>query len=255
MSTQPSLGELAPRATANLLATYLAIGRAFPGSEIRETDGYLALLSDLPHPSGNFAARLRLDPWSAGELRALAATRPAFQAVALPDDGPEHLPELLRRAGFEPIQRLVAMIATPAYGLAGLDMAACEEPEDRRRIGRFMADVFFARESISLRMAMAEAVVEAAPLSVYGHLSRERPVAAVTLMRSEGMLGIYNLCVAGAQRGRGLGASLVAWCLAQAAAEGCPACLQCVPTLEPWYARHGFVRSGSITVWAVGGKK
>jgi hypothetical protein len=203
MSMQPSLADLAPRATANLLATYLAIGRAFPGSEMRETDGYLALLSDLPHPSGNFAARLHLDPWSAGELRALAASRPAFQAVALPDDGPEHLPELLRRAGFEPVQRLVAMVATPTYGLAALDMAACEEPEDRRRIARFMADVFFARESVSLRMTMAEAVVEAAPLSVYGHLSRERPVAAVTLMRSEGMLGIYNLCVAGAQRGRG----------------------------------------------------
>lgn len=237
-------------ASENLLATYLAFGRAMPGAEVRETEAYVALLSDLPHPSGNFAARLSLDPWSAAGLRGLASERPAFQAVALPDDEPPHLAELLRRAGFEAVQRLVAMAATPSFGLAGLDMALCEGDE-RRRVGRFMADAFFAREPILVREAMAHATADASSVAIHAHSVRERPVAAVALSRTPGVLGIYNLCVAGAHRGKGLGASLVAWCLAQAAAEGREACIQCAPTLEPWYARHGFARTGVATVWSL----
>ncbi len=237
-------------ASENLLDTYLALGRALPGAEVRETDAYVASLSDLPHPSGNFAARLGLDPWSAGELRELAASRPAFQAIALPDDGPAHLAELLRRAGFEPVQRLVAMTATPSFVLSGFDMAPCEGDE-RRRAGRFMVDAFFAREPFLLRETMAQALADAASVSLHAHLSRDRPVAAVALSRTPGVMGIYNLCVAGAHRGKGLGASLVAWCLAQAAAEGLQACLQCAPGLEPWYARHGFEREGTITGWSL----
>ena len=234
--------------TANLLTTYLALGRAMPGAEVRETEGYVALLSELPHPSGNFACRLSLDPWSAGELRALAAERPAFGAIAMPDDGPAHLAELLRRAGFAPVQRLTAMEAAPPFGLAGLEMGRCEDVEARRRAGRFMADAFFAREPLLLRHAMAEAMA-LSPLEVRTHLLRERPAAAVALSRTEGVLGVYNLCVAGPHRGRGLGRSLVAWCLAQAAAEGRRAFLQCEPALEGWYAGQGFARTGAITVW------
>lgn len=237
-------------ASENLLATYLAIGKTLPGAEVREAEGYVALLSDLPHPSGNFAARLNLDPWSAGALRTLAEERPAFQAIALPDDGPEHLAELLRRAGFSAVQRLVAMIAEPPFGLAALEMETVREEEARRRVGRFMSDAFFAREPVLVREAMAHATA-ASPLGLYTHTLRDRPAAAVALSRTSGVLGIYNLCVAGASRGRGVGSSLVAWCLAQAAAEERVACLQCALPLEPWYAHHGFVRTGAITVWAL----
>lgn len=237
-------------ASANLLATYLAIGRAMPGAEVRETEGYVVLTSDLPHASGNFAARLSLDPWSAGELRDLAAGRPAFQAVALPEDGPPHLAELLRRAGFEAVQRLVSMVATPPFGLVGLDVAECVG-EERSRVGRFMADAFFAREPILLRQAMADAVAGAQGVSLYAHVVRDRPAAGVVLSREAGVLGIYNVCVAASHRGRGTGRSLVAWCLAQAAAEERRACLQCAPTLEPWYAGQGFVRTGVVTVWGL----
>ena len=237
-------------ASANLLATYLAIGRAMPGAETREAEGYVALTSDVPHAAGNFAARLSLDPWSAGELRDLAGSRPAFQAMALPEDGPPHLAELLRRAGFEAVQRLVAMAATPPFGLVGLDMAECEG-EERSRVGRFMADAFFARDPILLRQAMAEALAGAPEVSLYAHHLRDRPAAAVALSREAGVLGLYNVCVAASHRGRRMGSSLVAWCLAQAAAEGRMACLQCAPTLEAWYAGQGFVRTGVVTVWSL----
>ena len=236
--------------SANLLATYLAIGRAMPGARVREAEGYVALVSDVPHASGNFAARLSLDPWSAGELRDLAASRPAFQVLALPEDGPEHLAELLRRAGFETVQRLFAMTAAPPFGLVGLDVTACEG-EERGRVGRFMADAFFAREPILLRQAMAEALAGAPEVSIYVHALRDRPAAAVALSREAGVLGIYNVCVAAAHRGRGMGASLVAWCLAQAAAEGRTACLQCTPAMEGWYEGLGFARTGVATVWSL----
>ena len=237
-------------ASENLLTTYLAIGLALPGAEIREAEGYVALLSDLAHPSGNFAVRLGLDPWSAGELRELALARPAFQAVALPDDEPFHLAELLRRAGFEAVQRLVTMEATPAFGLSGLETARCGEIEARREAGRFMTDAFFARETVMLRHAMAEALAFS-PLDLRTVVLREKIVAAFAFSRTEGVLGIYNLCVAGLHRGKGIGGSTVAWCLAQAAAEGRTACLQCAPSLEGWYEGHGFRRTGTITVWSL----
>ena len=234
----------------NLLGTYLALGRALPGARVVETDAYVGLVSELPHAMGNFAARLRLDPWSAAELRGLAAGRPAFQAVALPDDAPPHLAELLRRAGFECVQRLVAMAASPPFALAGLDMAPCDGDE-RFRVGRFMADAFFAREPLLLRETMARALAGAEEVSIHAHVLRDRPAAAVALSRAGGVLGLYNLCVAGPRRGRGLGAAVVAWCLAQAAAENREAVLQCAPTLEGWYAAHGFARVGTITVWSL----
>lgn len=242
--------DLALWAEENILATYHAVGSVLPGAERKVTSAYSALLSDLPHPSGNFAARLRLDPWSAGELRDLSATRPAFQVVSLPSDCPEHLPELLRRASFEPVQRLVSMVAEPDFGLSSLDMTRCEDEDERRRTGLFMADSFFAREKVTLRAAMAEAIAHAPELAVYEHRVRDRTVAAVTLTRTPHAMGIYNLCVSGPQRGRGLGTDLVAWGLAQAAAEGRAACLQCAPSLEDWYARQGFVRAGVATVWS-----
>ena len=237
-------------ASENLVATYVLIGLALPGATIRETEGYVALLSDLAHPSGNFAVRLSLDPWSAGELRELAQTQAAFGVVALPDDEPFHLAELLRRAGFEAVQRLVTMEATPPFGLSGLETARCGEVESRREAGRFMTDSFFAREPVLLRHTMAEALA-LSPLDLRTLRLRERLAGAVALSRTEGVLGIYNLCVGGLHRGKGIGGSIVAWCLAQAAAEGRTACLQCAPSLEGWYEGHGFRRTGAVTVWSV----
>ncbi len=242
---------LAESANANLLATYLAVGRALPGAEIRKTPGYVALLSDLPHPSGNFAARLDLDPWCAAGLRDLAASRPAFQAVALPGDGPAHLSELLRRAGFEAVQTLLSLVAEPYSTPSDLDMTSAEGAEERLRAGRFMSDAFFFRESAPIREALAVGLAQTTALTASTHLFRERPVAAVALSRTEGMLGLYNVCVAPPFRGRGLGRNVVGWALAQAAAEHRSACLQCVPALETWYARLGFVRAGTITAWAL----
>lgn len=255
-----TLPNLAARASANQLATYLALGREFPRVEVLEREGYVALLSDLPHPSGNFAARLRLDPWVAGELRELAASRPAFQTIALPDDGPEHLAELLSRAGFHRLTTLATMTA-PAPGVlpapgervrgGAYPLVECADEPSRRRIARFMADVFFTRESEALRDTMAHAMARAQTLSLHALSVRDRPMAAVALVREGGALGIYNLCVAGPHRGKGHGAAVVEWCLAQAAEAGLPAVLQCATSLEPWYARHGFARAGSVSVWSL----
>lgn len=246
--------DLALRVRENLIATYLAIGRTFPGAMVRETEAFVLLLSDLNHPSGNFAARLSLDPWSAADLRRLAASRDSFQAVALAEDAPEHLTELLRRAGFKVVQRLVSMVAHPSEAKPEIGMAYCTEPEERLEAGRFIAEAFFSREPIPIRQAMAEALANAPSLAVHSHIARERIVAAVTLARDADVLGIYNLCVAPAQRGKGLGSAIVRWCLALAAQEGRPVCLQCTPALEPWYAHLGFTRSSAVTVWSLSKK-
>ncbi|RYG19603.1 N-acetyltransferase [bacterium] len=149
------------------------------------------------------------------------------------------------------MQRLVSMVAHPSETKADIGMTYCTEPDERLEVGQFISEAFFSREPVAIRGAMANALAQAPSLTVHSHIVKDRPVAAVTLARDADILGIYNLCVAPKQRGKGIGSALVRWCLAEAAAENRPACLQCLPTLEPWYLGLGFTRSSTITVWSL----
>src|SRR5580692_6503199 len=92
--------EIQAGASENLLRTYFSLGLAIPNSTTVEEEGYIACLGEFEHPICNFAAGLRLDPWSAKQLATLAATRKSFNVYAVPGDSPPHLAELLRRCDF-----------------------------------------------------------------------------------------------------------------------------------------------------------
>ncbi len=244
------------RATKNLLATYFELGLAAGSGEAWHDSGFRACLGDLDHPICNFAADLRLDPWSVRRLRALAASRGSFNVYVVPSDQPEHLVELLERAGFRKQFELVQMVAKPAayrpIGVkATLELAEITDLKERFRLARFMSDQFFSRQTDLFRKRVATVTAQAKNLKLYSLGDAQSPKGGVMLSSAEGVLGIYNLCVSSAHRGNGIGAELVNWAMDQADGSDILPTLQCDQGLVPWYYHLGFQSVGLISVYTL----
>lgn len=188
-------------------------------------------------------------------MRSVAVGSPHFATYLLPGDKPSHTHELLTRVGFASSHRLIQLVSERPEPGAPFDRL----PEPRRADGRraraaiadFMGKQFFGRQSESFRLEAAAATIDADSLGLYSVEERGRIHAAVMLSDVGGILGIYNLCVASALRGRGLGSGLLSWVLAQARETGRPVTLQCDPKLEAWYNYLGLVSSGLVEVYSL----
>lgn len=234
----------------NMRRVYRTVGAQMPGANVTEEEGYTACRSEIDHPIGNFALDLRLDPWVAGKLRNFACDMRAFRVVLGPDDFPEHAPELLRRAGFEPVQRLVSMIArSPLKGEGKIEPV--RGPKSRLSVARFMTRTFFVREPEATQKAILEATAAIGEFDLFALRDRGRIQGAVAAFRTDGCLGLYNLCVASSRRNRGLGREMVKEVLTLAAEEGRAVVLQCDPSMEGWYSTLGFERSAALSIWAI----
>ena len=243
--------EVAAAGAENLRQTYLSLGLAVPGASMVEDEGFVACVGTFEHPVCNFAARLALDPWSARRLRDLAVARPSFHVYALADDQPSHRTELLKRQGFRVAYRLVQMAAAPDDPGPYLELARVDSVADRQKVATFMGTQFFIRQPASFRQRVAAATAHASALDLYELTERGHRVGAVMLCRASGVVGLYNLCIAAARRGKGLGQAVVAWTRAQALAEGKSLCLQCDARLAGWYEHLGFRRVGVVDVYSL----
>jgi len=238
-------------ASENLVRTYFHLGLATEQAQVVEDEGFRACVGMFEHPICNFAASLDLDPWSARRLRDLAADRPAFSVYALPGDRPAQLDEILVRAGFRPTYRLTQMVAeTPDPG-PGVEMVRAETHAARQRVARFMSSQFFTRQTDAFRANVSHATVEAAKLELYELEERGRTVAAAMICREGECTGLYNLCVAPRNRGKGIGRAVVDWALGLARTAGTPITLQCDGRLETWYASRGFRTTGYVEAYAL----
>lgn len=242
--------ELEPPAARNLVETYFRLGRATPGAQEVREPGFRACLGEFRHPICNFAADLDLDPWSVRRLKQLALPRGTFNVYTLPVDRPANLSGLLERAGFRMTYRLVQMAAAPEeIASPALDLRSPESEEERTAIARFMADQFFSRQSTQFRGKVADATATAEGLELFELWDRRERAAAMMLCHTGDAVGVYNLCVASAFRGRGVGRALVRW--ARARAAGLPVALQCDGRLESWYRSLGFSSLGTVDVFCL----
>lgn len=241
----------AERASENLVQTYLRLGRAVPGAEATEGEAFALCRGPFDHSLCNFAARLRLDPWSARELRRLASERKSFTVYRLPTDAPEHAAELLDRAGFRMSYRLVQMVAEDPEPGPSVATKPYVDAGEREALTAFMTAQFFSRRADEIRRALAQATAHAESLELRGVVERSRPIAAAMISHTEGAVGVYNLCVAATRRGRGIGRGLVASILETARERDCLATLQCDARLEHWYGCQGFRSIGYLEVYAL----
>jgi GNAT superfamily N-acetyltransferase len=241
-------GDVQVAASKNLIQTYIRLGMATPSATWSREPGFDLCLGELDHPVCNFAADLNLDPWSARKLAAIALSKPSFNVYVSTGDRPEYLDELLVNAGFRNAYRLVELVAEPTGEESFETLDRCLSVE-RLSVACFMVDQFFSQRSFEFRSAIAKATSQAPGVELFHASERSRHVAAVMLSEAAGMLGCYNLCVAPASRGKGIGSSMVRWVISEAWRRGLHATIQCEPHLETWYRSLGFERSGWLHVY------
>jgi ribosomal protein S18 acetylase RimI-like enzyme len=243
--------EIVQLASENLLNTYFALGLAIPNTTMIQEEGYRACMGEFDHPICNFAARLNLDPWSAKQLRELAAKKKVFNVYSLPTDQPRHVSELLHRCDFRVTYRLVQMVAEPTRSHHGPTMRRSESIEKRLDTATFMTEQFFNRHPETFRARVAHATADAGEMELYELLVYDRRCGAVMLCPGENFVGVYNLCVASENRGVGLGRQITGWALSEAFKRGKLVTLQCDSLLQGWYSDQGFRTTGTIDVYTL----
>lgn len=237
-------------AAENMAGTYFTLGAATPSSRVWQDEGFKACLGEAPHPICNFAMNLDLTPWVARHLADIAERHPNFSVYLTPCDKPDHGNEILERAGFSSHFSLLQMIHTgeapksPEFEpVEAIGNAARVETAD------FMVGQFFSGQSGTFKRLISQATSSSPDLTLYSLFDRDRRIAAIMTYRAAGTLGIYNLCVEGSRRNRGIGSALVRFALEKAYRLGDRAILQCESRLVPWYRSLGFERAGDVMVF------
>ena len=238
-------------AKANLTETYVALGLATPGAKILEGDGIVGCVGDFPHPICNFAVCASGAHAAVEDLTRQAGAHPGFHVYVSVACGGRSNGSLLIRAGFKLVHNLVQMAWLPGTEAAPMPIPAADTLDRRRQIARFMMSQFFSRHPDWIRDRVCEATAMARGLDLYAVQAGRELLGAVMLRPSAGSIGLYNLCVAAMERGRGHGTEIVRMVQGHAAVAPVPVILQCNRDLEPWYRGLGFQGVGSIEVYAL----
>jgi ribosomal protein S18 acetylase RimI-like enzyme len=245
-----SPAELNQVAIVNLIETYVALGTATSRASLLDEDGLVGCLGDFPHPICNFAICQPGPAIASDKLKRFATEHSGFHVYVSVARGSRSAGPSLLRAGFKQVHELVQMVSAPGLQAAPMAVQATELPDERRKIARFMMTQFFSRHPDWVRDRVCEATAMARGLDLYAlHAGREM-LGAVMLRPSAGSVGLYNLCVAAMQRGKGHGSEIVRMVQQYANSKEQPVILQCNEELEPWYRKLGFSAVGSVEVYA-----
>lgn len=242
-----SLEQIANLGGVNVMQTYLNLGMQAPGArELREA-GVTACIGETELAICNFAIGINCTnpDHTIEKLRQWSVDVPAFRVFTLPGDKPLDFKERLSRGGFFRAHRLTQMCCTPGDVRPQLPIAEALIPEERLIVARFMIDQFFWRWSVEIREIVALATAST-DHSLFFSGDLNCPVAGVMVVRTEGILGLYNLCVAQVQRNLGIGGSVVGAIQNLANTLNLPVTLQCDNSLVGWYSNLGFEISGFL---------
>ena len=242
-------GSARSLASLNLARTYLALGRASPDSRIVEQSEFMACTGPVAHPVCNFAIAQDINAGAARALADLACDRPTFNVYVASEQADDPGSRLCAE-GFRQAYRLRLMVGEGTREETPCVLQRCGSAE-RLETADFMVREFFGRSESASRDAIRSATAAAPELELYEVRDCGTRVAAAMLSRSEGLVGLYNLCVRFDMRGKGWGSTIVRSILALAGAEGLSVSLQCDPSLEVWYERLGFHAVGSVDVYVL----
>lgn len=242
--------DLAEAASANVVQTYCELASAVQDGRRWREAGFLACVSSLEHPMGNFAANLDLTPTSADRLARISCGKSHFNVYSMPVDLPSDRDRLLRNVGFVRAQEFIQMVAEPVLDEPKLTLTRAATLHDRGRIADFMVEQFFSRHPRPIKRQIAETTARVTQLELLGLRRDGNFFAAAMISQMGGITGIYNVCVDSGVRGLGIGSGLIREVLAVCSKRQTCATLQCDAKLEPWYRAFGFRRSGIIRVYA-----
>lgn len=237
-------------ARENVLATYVRLGLALPDAELEESAGCLFCRAPGFVAFGNFVGRFQGSWYDRGDLLEALRTSEALRAFVVTGDTQPDLHNLLLRAGFFRVHRLVSMAAPiPDRGWVGRHEVHAVTELERTRVAEFMAREFFGRSTASFRESVIHATVcSGLPLWCMGDPAQ--PIAAGMTSLTPKAAGIYNLCVRSDARRRGIGASMIRFFQNAAGQQNLPTVLQCDAPLASWYAGLGYQAVGEVISFA-----
>src|SRR5436305_62404 len=135
-----------------------------------------------------------------------------------------------------------------------IELRVARAMRERVRLAKFMACQFFSSQPGHVQGKIARASAQPAGLKLYEAVSvevRRGPLGAVMLHSTDGVVGLYNLCIGIPYRSRGFGGGIIRAVQAIAAHEGAQVGLQCDSQLESWYSRFGMERAGFVSVFGL----
>ena len=240
-------------ARANLFETYIELAAAAKGTVVERNRPFTWVKGDSAVSFCNFCALFDAEESEveaiAAELLAYGEKNSSFWVFATDFCRPANLKSALSLAGFQTRQTLKLMIwqgGSKAGHDPAIEAAATIE---RLSVTKFMTDIFFSRSSASAKATVMESTTFS-PHRVFAWNDRSGIVAAVMTSSTDGVLGLYNLCVRSDRRSRGLGRNAVDFVKSMAAGENKALVLQCNANLEDWYLEQGFETIGLVDAYS-----
>jgi hypothetical protein len=238
----------------DLLETYKRIGVANPGTEVWETDLFVACRSAEKHPVSNFAVSLSLQGPTVEQLLSWGSGRANYLIYGF-SSAEEPVKEGWGRSYGLRHTNLLAMLAWQGESAEpALDIRLEEERSRRLEVTRFMATQFFPLQTVATQEVIALAT-EGSGIDLVSAWWKGEWVGAAMLSRTDELFGIYNLCIAEGRRETGLGRALVRTLQALAVREKRWLSLQCEPRLTAWYESMDFHLIAKVDIWGVDTKK
>ena len=229
----------------SVIGTYLGLARKAPNAQVERLEDAWLCRSAIRHPIANFA--IGFDGTTIPQqIVNEALLKQHFRAFLLPGDSPEDIGLRALAAGMRERYVLTGMILDRPISSRETVLEAFDE-ESVARVTGFVTDTFFWRSHRKSRQALAEIMAAAHPQHRYFYEEDEfGMVAAGTLTLDAEVIGLYNLCVRGDARSKGIGSSFCAELSHRAIALGEHVALLCDDGLVPWYSRQGFRQIGSL---------
>lgn len=228
-----------------MVFTYTSLGACAPNAKVESIGGATVVRSSIRHPIGNFAIDFR-GTGLPDEIVNEALDRPHFRLFFLPGDEPLDVEGKADTAGLRLRYDLVGMaLKEPQAGSATIEEA--ETPDALKRVTTFITDTFFWRSPLKSRNALAQIMAAAHPNHRFFFEEDKKGIlSAGTLTLDDEVIGLYNLCVRGDARSRGVGSSFTAELGRLARKSSEHVTLLCDVDMIPWYSRQGYVQVGSL---------
>jgi ribosomal protein S18 acetylase RimI-like enzyme len=246
--------ELAARGRRNVVHTYVELARTVQGAKVERPEGFVAVSTPINLSFCNFALDFDIETRDEArvmrDLKAIADGKDAFRAFHLPIQSEDPTSKWLYRHGWRCQHSLIQMACLPRQIAESAELFKCVEAWDRLAVAEFMVDQFFWRQTLAMRRFILDATVA----SCHDHyrIGEPRSIQSAVMTSSQpDSLGLYNLCVRRNLRGKGIGRQVLRSIQGLAGHLNVPLVLQCDNSLQSWYEKMSFKKTGIVESYAV----
>lgn len=246
----PSLLERAERCTYE---SYLSLAKCLPAHINLSRDGIYIAKSARTFAYSNFIGLTQLP--EAGMDSILELVNSLFQnhkpnVFFITNEPPDEMRKQMTQGGFVEHYRLAVLTKESDFNAPANALERATTRQDRRNVARFMADSFFSSLAVQQRISVIASTADSELELIAMPNCRDRRLKAAAMYAAfPGEVGVFNVCVAKRERGRGIGTELMTRIEGLPDVKGKVICLQCHDELVGWYENLGYKRTGTLYCW------